>query len=208
MSETKLTKKEAMALLGISTATMSRWMTSGKIKYSKIEAGRFQSAVFFDAEEIARLLPVRVTVPVSALKNPAPAANPRKEPKDLRTFAEKYLDGDECDSCGNYVDGSNPWFPSTGSSLIGPCIPAAPEPRTSTTSHMDPALVGKVGGTSANDGYLDSFEYALARGAMTQAHYDALQADATRAHRLSGQEKKIWLDKAAILHAMRFGYSR
>ena len=53
----KLTKKEVCGILKISPATLGRLMLSGKIKFEKVRAERFASAVFFDRADVEKLLP-------------------------------------------------------------------------------------------------------------------------------------------------------
>ncbi len=150
----RLTKKQTAALLGIGYSTLGKWMREGKIKFHKVEAGRFESSVFFNRADLAEFLP-SVTEPVTQPTAPsmpdsgilptAPSAKlaERPESKDLRTWAEKFRDGDAPDSCGNYRDGANNQFPETGATLLGPVTRDDPAPVSkSGCDHMDPRLLG------------------------------------------------------------------
>jgi excisionase family DNA binding protein len=211
----KLTKREAAALLGIGVSTLGRKMREGKIKFTKVEAGRFESAVFFDRDDLAALLPSekQPTVPLDPFPPVEAAPKPKPVPEakpDTRTWAELHRDGVVPDSLGNYLNEVNPDFPSSGCcSLIGPpgsVVP--PEPKTlDTTAHMVQALVTQPG-PSANEQYINSLERHRDVGNITSDHYDSLIGSANKARRMSGQERKQCLDRAAILQAFRFGYSR
>jgi hypothetical protein len=142
---------------------------------------------------------------------PAPAAAPEPshpESKDIRTWAERYSDGDAPDSCGNYRDGANDRYPETGASLLGP-VPrdVMPEPKPSCTAHMNQKLLPKLGGDASTQ-YLNSLERQRDIGTISQATYDELTSAASKARRMSGQDHKIYLDRAAIKAAYRHGYSR
>jgi hypothetical protein len=80
------------------------------------------------------------------------------------------------------------------------------QPDRDTASHMDPALVGKIG-PSGNDAYLNSLEYQRDHWGLSQESYDRLTANARRA-RQSEQHRKQVVDVAAIREAFRHGYSR
>lgn len=217
-----LTKKQAMRLLGISSATMSRWMASGKIRFSKRDAERFAASVFFDESEIERLLPKPVSesdtrpTEVSShdgMKPPTAPTQPncaRPESKPIKSWAEKFADGEAPDSCGNYRDGFNPQWPRTGATLLGPVTDPAPLRSTArdTDNHMPAGVRKDVGGTSGNTAYLNSPEYSLKSGWITQEQYDTLTENATKARRLTGQAAKEFVDRAAMEHAFKFGYSR
>lgn len=222
----KLTKHEVCQLLGIKYSTLGRWMREGKIAFERDpdwKAKRGECTVHFDRDEVQRLL-----TPVSTAKFAAhppaqglppgskpPTAHPeiplpyQDEPKpDTRDFAQRYRDGDETDSLGNEIGGYNENFPTTGSTLLGPIVPYTPPPvNRDTASHMSPALVGKVG-PSANNRYLDSLERQRDTGAISQACYDSLTETASKANRMSTQQRKVYVDRAAIMDAFRHGFSR
>jgi len=64
-----------------------------------------------------------------------------RESDDL-AFAAKYLAGEACDSCGNFFNGSNPRFQSSGpQTLLGP-LPPRVKTRPGTADHMDQNLLG------------------------------------------------------------------
>ena len=89
----KLTKKEVCGILKISPATLGRLMLSGKIKFEKVRAERFASAVFFDRADVEKLLPSseQPTAPAPPAPKPKLAPAPVK-PQDNRTWAEKFKD--------------------------------------------------------------------------------------------------------------------
>jgi Helix-turn-helix domain len=217
----RLTKKQVCSILNIGYSTLGRWMREGKIKFSREQAAKFESAVFFRRDDLAEFLP---TVAESATHPKAPAAHPTasrgdsplhpevalpyQDEPDRRDFAQKFRDGDECDSAGNYITGENPRYQSTGATLLGPVAPyTAPPVNRDTSSHMDPALVGRPG-PSADECYLNSLERRRDLGIISQASYDALTSNASKARRLSGQQRKVYLDQAAIRAAFRHGFSR
>jgi hypothetical protein len=208
----KLTKKEVCALLRIGYSTLGRWMREARIKFERdTTAGKFESAVFFNRADIQHLIPREPVIPIGFAESvpaPKPVPKPTLTPQDKRTFAEKFRDGDEPDSCGNFCDGANDLYPSSGATLLGPVVPyTTPPVNRDTASHMDPALVGKVG-PSGNDSYLNSPEFALARGSISQVQYDSLQATAQKARRMSQQQQKQVVDVNVIRDAFKFGFSR
>ncbi len=213
-----LNKKDAMLLLGITASTLTRWMRSGKIKYTRVEGERFAPAVFFTVDEITRLMPPSsdseecpTAPPSNLLARPtAPSCkqHERTESRDTRTWAEKYTDGDAPDSCGNFVDGENRLYPSSGATLLGPVEPYNDPPvNRDTTSHMNPALVGR-GGPDASAGYLDSLERARDIGTITAVQYATLTSNADKARRQCEQSRKQHVDIATIRAAFRQGFSR
>jgi hypothetical protein len=72
---------------------------------------------------------------------------------------------------------------------------------------MHPALIGTAG-PDASTSYLNSLERQRDVGIITQAAYDALQANSLKARRQCEQTNKVYLDRAAISAAFRHGYSR
>jgi excisionase family DNA binding protein len=206
----RLSKKEVCALLKIGYSTLGRWMRDGKIKFTREQAKNFESAVFFRRDDLAEFLEQPTPAPAPAVV-PAPiqAPAPKAPAPDLRTWEEKYRDGDACDSCGNTIDGANDLYPRTGASLLGPVEPVTVPPvNRDTASHMNPALVGYTGGPSANDCYLNSLEYQRDHWGLSQERYDELTANATKARKQCEQQQKVYLDRAAITAAFRHGYSR
>jgi hypothetical protein len=213
MSE-KLTKKEVCALLHIGYSTLGRWMREGKIKFQRdTTAGKFEPAVFFKRDDLAAFLPPSSVLgtehpPAPAPQQPKPTPAP-KESRDIRSWAEKYKDGDEPDSCGNYRDGYNPRWPETGASLLGPVIPRdVPPINRDTTSHMNPHLVGRTDGPSGNDVYLNSTEFSdllHGRGSITAAEF---QSKATKTRPISQQQRKQQVDINVIRNAFKLGFSR
>ena len=145
LNNERLTKKQVCTLLHCGYSTLGRMMREGKIKFTKVAAKHFESSVFFRREDLAEFMPVTEPVDKSAgpgsedspgcpaapasgtsgtsAPAPTPAPESRPESRDIRTWAEKHRENEVPDSCGNYLDGSNLYFPSTGASLIGPCIP-------------------------------------------------------------------------------------
>lgn len=146
----KLTKRQVAALLGIAYSTVGRWTREGKLKPHYETAERFAESVFFKRSELPAPTAKAPKAPVSKLlTRPAttgnlpevPASPERTESRDLRTWAERYRDGDETDSCGNTIDGANDQYKSTGASLLGPAIPAERGPKPDVQSHMSAALL-------------------------------------------------------------------
>lgn len=94
-------------------------------------------------------------------------------------------------------------------SLLGPnpdlsgC--ASRQMRPSTTAHMSPGTVNPSG-PDASMGYIDSFEYKLACGVLSQDQYDGLTAHKNKSMS-EGQLKNV-VDIAAVRKAFRHGYSR
>ena len=219
MNNERLTKKQVCSLLKIGYSTLGRWMREGKIKFTREQAvGAFESAVFFRRADLAEFLPsapivASIAAPVRNAApskvghyedEPAPRAQSR-ENADL-SFAEAYKAGDATDSAGNKIDGTNDRFRTKGiQSLLGPI--EVEKPVVSGTSHMNPALVGGAG-ESGNTAYINSLEYHLKAGSITQEQYEEMQSASVKARRQCEQTNKTYLDKAAILAAFKHGYSR
>jgi hypothetical protein len=209
----RLTKKQVCSILKIGYSTLGRWMREGRIKFQRdTTAGKFESAVFFRRDDLVAFLP-----PSSVLGTehpPAPAPQPQPKPvaapqQDKRTWEEKFRDGDAPDSCGNYRDGENPRWPETGATLLGPAIPQPATPANrDTTSHMNPALIGRTDGPSGNDVYLNSTEFSdrlNGRGSVTAKEF---QSKATKTRPMSPQQRKQVVDINVIRAAFRNGFSR
>jgi hypothetical protein len=215
MSE-KLSKKQVCRLLGIGYSTLGTWMREGKIKFERdTTAGKFESAVWFDKEEAAKFLPsvtdsvIHPSAPKLGELLPAPARPaPAKESRDIRTWAEKYKDGDAADSCGNRIDGTNERFITEGTqTLLGPTSAIDHGPPVDTQAHMDNRLLGThdtLGNpvsapTPVAAGYTRSGS-ALADG-LSQEAYDAMLQGWRRSgggRSMSEQELAIRRSREAI----------
>ena len=208
-----LNKQQACELLHISPTTLWRRMKAGTYTSTRGE-GQFAALSFTYAD-------LGLTEPTPAVNHDVqiaeqyddaplekPIAAPRAQSRDDadRSFAEAYRSGDAADSAGNRIDGTNERFRTKGiQSLLGPVeIERTP---VSTTSHMDPALVGTKG-PDAGSQYLDSLERQRDVGNITVAQYDALQANSVKARRMCEQMNKTFLDRVAIENAFRHGFSR
>jgi hypothetical protein len=212
LNNERLTKKQVCSILQIGYSTLGRWMRDGKIKFTRERAESFESAVFFRRADLAEFLPSipdthpTASVPESPAQPTAPApASPRPESRDIRTWAEKYKDGDAADSCGNTIDGANALWPQTGATLVGPVVRVEPGALDSC-AHMDHRLLG--GHDSATGAKIEAPPVAtlgctrggepLAPG-MTQEKYDAMMQDwRRRGGGLSEQELAVKLSKAVI----------
>ena len=169
-----MTRKQAAALLGISTRTFSRRLADGIYKGSRTGEGQFSEVSFSYADlglvepSVAKLAThpdVRVAAqyedaapdaPVREFRTrPAPeATNPNLglHPDDDLTFAEAYRKGLATDTAGNTIHGDNERWPTKGLiSLLGPQDPK-PKVRPDTTAHMDPRLIGTSHTTIGTDG--------------------------------------------------------
>jgi hypothetical protein len=226
LNNERLTKKQVCSILQIGYSTLGRWMALGKIKFTREKAEHFESAVFFRRADLAEFLPCvteSVTEPCASDSDAQPSASESEaqppvwpsqsramapESRDIRTWAEKYKDGDAADSAGNFIHGANERWPTTGATLLGPVVEhTLPKVNRDTTSHMNPALVGTTG-PHAGESYLNSLERQRDVGTISQATYDALTQNASKARRQCEQDQKKFLDKAAINAAFRHGYSR
>jgi hypothetical protein len=224
-----ISKKEAMALLNISASTLSRWMMSAKVRFTRTESGRFESSVWFDVDDLAQFLPT--PEPLAPAAPPelytasdlpyqdTPVKNDRScspmPPEPMREFGDDpvanlraWLEGLLADSSGNYnygretPDGSVTDQRSLiyGSPSIAGCRPV----KLGTADHMDQALVGSTG-PGAGAAYINSPEYALLCGHISQTTYDQV---ATKPENMSSQDQKIFVDRGAMLEGFKHGYSR
>jgi hypothetical protein len=206
----KLSRIDAAAHLGISVATLDRWIAKGKLTAIYGEPNRMKKrAVFIEFEDLGSE-PEPVTVAPEPQPEPKPTVKRKvlsdvelKQLDDL-AFTEEYLAGEKTDSCGNFHGGYNARYTGT-QTLIGAREPQ-PREKLSTTAHMTPGTVPSPG-PSANEQYINSLEYALACGRITQETYDAMTGNASKA-RIPEQTAKEFVDRRAIHAAFRYGYSR
>jgi len=168
-----MTRKEAAALLGLSTRTFSRRVADGTYKFSRTGEGQFAEVSFSYAdlglqEPSGDLLSPHPDVRVqpqyedaapeacadnaSAHRVPASLAELANHPDDDLSFAEAYRKGLATDTAGNTIHGDNERWPTKGLiSLLGPQDPK-PKVRPDTTAHMDPRLIGTSHTTIGTDG--------------------------------------------------------
>jgi hypothetical protein len=210
-------KAEAMRLLGIAPATMSRLMKSGELKCERTGPGKFDPILFERAHVMtlrdARFLdksPVAQPTPPATPPTPAPKRNaaPSKvgHYEDEPTFVEAYIAGDATDSCGNTIYGGNEQWPQTGATLLGPVVPVVRPPAPGPFAHMDDALLGGRGtgvdGAPIFDASSDNTPMNAALIAQGK-----LQPTAP-AKKASTQQQKEANDILAIRSAWRRGESR
>ncbi|HEY4842644.1 MAG TPA: helix-turn-helix domain-containing protein [Terriglobales bacterium] len=201
----RLTKKQVCSILQIGYSTLGKWMARGKIKFRREQADKFESAVFFRRADLAEFLPsasnsdAQPTAGLSPAVPTAPAvpSTARPESRDIRTWAEKYKDGDAADSAGNTIDGANERWPTTGATLLGPVVRVEQAPLD-PNGHMEPGLLGSTATNPVNaDGYANDGN-ALAPG-LTPEQYRGMMLDwRRRGGGLSEQELAIKLSNAVI----------
>jgi hypothetical protein len=209
-------KAEAMRLLGIAPATMTRWVKSGKLKCERSGAGKFDP-VFFERADVMAFVPILPTIgfaqaSVSKLltHSPEPKRNPAPSKvghyEDEPTFAEQYKAGDATDSCGNTIYGANDQWPMTGATLLGPVVPVVRPPAPGCFDHMDPALLG--GNGIGADGQ-PIFDAASDNHPMNAALIAQGKLQPTsQSRKVSTQQQKEANDIALIRSAWRRGESR
>jgi hypothetical protein len=211
----QLTKAEAATALGISLRTLERKMANGQINYNKaVEAKPGALAVTFTYEQLglpepagapcatAAQRPYTVDSIVKQYEEPSTTvvqrpqvvatAKPLPDITDVGAFDPKQLRIEDTVARGKHtLLGPHPDLSGT----------SAEYSVDDSTSHMNPALVGRTGGVSGNDHFINSREYQLLRGNITQEQYDAMQSSAAKANRVDPRQ--------AYLRAIRpGGYSR
>jgi len=183
---TQLTKQQACALLHISSTTLWRRIKAGTYTSTRTGEGQFASLSFTYADiglpepkQTPEPQPTAQPFVRSPDKTPEPTPS-RPESKDIRTWAEKYKDGDATDSTGNKIDGTNARF-SELTTYLGPVeIDHTP---VDTQAHMDERLCGThdtlgnpiVMTPALTAGFTRSGE-PLAHG-LSQDAYDAMMND-------------------------------
>jgi hypothetical protein len=215
-----MTKAEACELLHISESTLQRRMKAGVYQFTRGD-GQFDP-VIFTYEGLGLVEPTPETPAVDAHDHQVPTAEPTPPPEATITprplsgieakerddlfFAAQYKAGNATDSAGNKVDGTNDKFITKGSqSLLGPVeidrTPANPQ------AHMDQALIVQPGPDGGSQ-YLNSLERQRDCGHITVSQYETLTTASSKAHRMSEQASKSFVDREVMAAAFRHGYSR
>ena len=184
-----LSKAAACGLLHISSTSLCRRIKAGVYQCTRTGEGQF-SALSFTYADIGLPEPQQAPEPIPAVAevqptpvHGAPGLEPtpsRPESRGIRTWAEKYRDGEAADSCGNKIDGTNERFITKGAqSLLGPI--EIDRTLANPQAHMDPRLLSDYvdpnftplikGNPNQGDGFTRSGE-PLASG-YSQAAYDA-----------------------------------
>jgi Bacterial regulatory protein, Fis family len=199
-----LSKKDACELLGISPKTLQRRMAKGQYKFTRVGEGQYAAVTFtygdLGLSEPVEPVPAPVVVEVQVEPSPVipqrpPTAQELRDAEDA-VFADAFKTGRVTDSCGNYID-------ATRQTLLGHRDPE-PKQKPSSTIHMNPALVGDP---NVPHNFIDSDEYEEIRHPGHKERKTAMYADAG-IRQPSEQEKKGYVDRAAIQAAFRQGYSR
>jgi hypothetical protein len=207
-------KAEAMRLLDIAPATMTRILKSGALKYERTGPGKFDP-ILFERADVMALQPARFLAKSPAAKQPTPAPEPKRNPAPSKvghyedaepTFAEQYIAGDATDSCGNTIYGANDQWPMTGATLLGPVVPVVRPPAPGPFDHMDPALLGGNGIGADGQPIFDaaSDNHPMNAALIAQGK---LQPTA-QGRKVSTQQQKEANDIALIRSAWRRGESR
>lgn len=119
---------------------------------------------------------------------------------ECRDFAAAFLAGQATDSLGNRQG-------DTKFSLLGPQPPVTPSCRTSTTSHMNPALVGSEDALDTRHNPLESDDFhELWHPGFNERRKEMYASAGVR--QPSESERKQVVDRAVIMAAFRKGYSR
>jgi hypothetical protein len=206
-------KAEAMRLLDIAAASMTRFLKNGTLKCERTGPGKFDP-ILFERADVMALQSARFLAKSPAAKQPTPAPEPKRNPapskvghyEDEPTFAEQYIAGDATDSCGNTIHGANDQWPMTGATLLGPVVPVVRPPAPGCFDHMDEALLGGRG--TGVDGH-PIFDAASDNHPMNAAliAQGKLQPTA-QVKKISTQQQKEANDIALIRSAWRRGESR
>jgi hypothetical protein len=226
-----LTKKQAMALIGISEKTFGRRLKSGRYKPVTHDVGKFEPLLFtYEGVGLPEPIVVAAPKPIAAVPEPQPIEDRAPEvtvatrlgPIELKQqederFAQDYKRGLVGDSAGNMVDGTNEKWPNKGiQSLLGPQEPKL-KVKLDGTEHMDASLVGSssqpkefhsILPSFVRDVGVDSDEYMEI---LNPGHMKRMEAACAAAgvKMTSEQERKSRNDRAMILEAFRTGtYSR
>jgi hypothetical protein len=221
---TTLNRFQAAALLGIGERTLRRRVEKGLIQCTRVGKGDFAEVSFtyeqlglpepapceshplhdvVDEVSLHRVAKLEIEPELKPVFAPHPASPiDLKAEEDFR-FSQAYLAGEVTDSAGNNVNGTNERFPTKGHvSLLGPREPQRLK-RLSTTSHMQPGLVG----TSRTMGGVDGEPVAHA-GSNNHPLNGAFRTDAYKKHPEAQQDSKIFVDRAVFTAALRKGFVR
>lgn len=204
----RLSKKDAAQRLGISIKSLEKKLKAGLIPFEKMPdtigngfKGNARVWVFLpDPVPVPPSCPEheRADVRVNAQYDDYPTAASLADPaKHDRTFAERYLAGEACDSLGNRHDGV------ARKSLLGPTdTEKLPEPKSDCCAHMDPALIGTPG-HQRTENPVDSDDF---RELLSPGHKERM-AELYRScgvRPLSQQQEKERVDKLRINAAFRW----
>ena len=148
-----ISKKQMAHHLGVSISTLERMCKRGELTPLYGDETNFgKRRVFFELPDPEPSVTVTVrpepsATPSVAHPEPTPPSGVRspsnvdaKLESDFH-FAHRYLSGHATDSFGNKIDGTNSKY-SEPYTILGPHPQVERRPVPTTTSHMNPALVG------------------------------------------------------------------
>jgi len=193
----RLTKRQAAERLGCSVKTIENRIKQGKLHFEKMpdtvgNGWKGNARVWINLPD-----PQPVSIPTIAQPQPIADRAPQVTVAQEKSFAEKYLSGEACDSLGNRHDSV------ARKSLLGPVSETTEQAsKSNPTSHMHPALVGTPGHERVENP-IDSDEY------QERIHPGHLERKA-ELYRLCGvrplseQQQKEFNDKRQIHAAFRW----